>query len=394
MEIYLDHAATTTVREEVLKEMLPYFTQNYGNPSSIYQIARKNKKAIEKSRVQIAKAIGANDKKEIYFTSGGSESDNWVIKGIAESYQGKGKHIITTQIEHHAILNSCKYLEEKGYEITYLKVDSDGKINLEELEKSIKKDTILISIMFANNEIGTIQPIKKIGEIARKHNIIFHTDAVQAIGQLKIDVEDMKIDLLSMSGHKFYGPKGIGALYIRKGIELKSFIHGGSQEKGLRAGTENVAAIVGIGKAIELAENDREIESKRLIKLRNKLIDELLKSIPYSNLNGHKTDRLPSNANLSFDFVEGESILLMLDKEKIYASSGSACASSSSNPSHVLLSIGLSPEKAHGSLRMTLGRDNSENDINKVIEILPKIVERMRAMSPMYDEFCRLSKKN
>lgn len=390
--IYLDHAATTAVRKEVLDTMLPCFSQNYGNPSSIYEIAREAKSLIDNARKQVATAIGAEEK-EIYFTAGGSESDNWAIKGIAESYKDKGKHIITSSIEHHAVLHTCQYLEKNGYEVTYLPVDEDGKIRIEDLEKAIRPDTILISIMFANNEIGTLQPIKEIGEIAKKHKIIFHTDAVQAVGHVKIDVKQMNIDMLSLSAHKLYGPKGIGALYVRKGIKLKSYIHGGAQERGIRAGTENVPGIVGLGKAIELATAEMEQENKRLIKLRDEIIDGILNNIPYTRLNGHRTDRLPANVNISFEFIEGESILLLLDMNGIYASSGSACTSGSLDPSHVLLAIGLPHEKAHGSLRMTLGIENTEEDVKKLLEVLPGIIKRLRDMSPLYEEFIKNKNK-
>lgn len=386
--IYLDHAATTAVRKEVLDTMLPCFSQNYGNPSSIYEIAREAKSLVDNARKQVATAIGAEEK-EIYFTAGGSESDNWAIKGIAESYKDKGKHIITSSIEHHAVLHTCQYLEKNGYEVTYLPVDEDGKIRIEDLEKAIRPDTILISIMFANNEIGTLQPIKEIGEIAKKHKIIFHTDAVQAVGHVKIDVKQMNIDMLSLSAHKLYGPKGIGALYVRKGIKLKSYIHGGAQERGIRAGTENVPGIVGLGKAIELATAEMEQENKRLIKLRDEIIDGILNNIPYTRLNGHRTDRLPANVNISFEFIEGESILLLLDMNGIYASSGSACTSGSLDPSHVLLAIGLPHEKAHGSLRMTLGIENTEEDVKKLLEVLLPIIKRLRDMSPLYEEFIK-----
>lgn len=390
--IYLDHAATTAVRKEVLDTMLPCFSQNYGNPSSIYEIAREAKSLIDNARKQVATAIGAEEK-EIYFTAGGSESDNWAIKGIAESYKDKGKHIITSSIEHHAVLHTCQYLEKNGYEVTYLPVDEDGKIRIEDLEKAIRPDTILISIMFANNEIGTLQPIKEIGEIAKKHKIIFHTDAVQAVGHVKIDVKQMNIDMLSLSAHKLYGPKGIGALYVRKGIKLKSYIHGGAQERGIRAGTENVPGIVGLGKAIELATAEMDQENKRLIKLRDEIIDGILNNIPYTRLNGHRTDRLPANVNISFEFIEGESILLLLDMNGIYASSGSACTSGSLDPSHVLLAIGLPHEKAHGSLRMTLGIENTEEDVKKLLEVLPGIIKRLRDMSPLYEEFIKNKNK-
>lgn len=390
--IYFDHAATTAVRKEVLDDMLVCFSESYGNPSSIYEIARTNKKRIDEAREQVATAIGS-DVKEIYFTAGGSESDNWAIKGIAEAYREKGNHIITSSIEHHAVLHTCEYLEKKGYEITYLPVDKDGKISIQDLENAIKPTTILITIMFANNEIGTIQPVREIGRIARKHNIVFHTDAVQAVGHISIDVKDMNIDMLSLSAHKMYGPKGIGALYVRKGIKLKSYIHGGAQERGLRAGTENVPGIVGLGKAIEIMTSEMEEENKRLIILRDKIIDAIQKEIPYCKLNGHKTDRLPGNANISFEFIEGESILLLLDMNGIAASSGSACTSGSLDPSHVLLAIGLPHEKAHGSLRLTLGLENTEEDVNKLLEVLPNVVKRLREMSPLYEEFLKKQTK-
>lgn len=389
--IYFDNAATTGVRPEVFEAMKPYFVQNFGNPSSIYKIARENKKAVDASREKIAKAINANAN-EIYFTAGGSESDNWAIKGIAESYSNKGKHIITLSIEHHAVLHTCQFLETKGFEVTYLPVDSEGIVDLEELKKAIRKDTILISVMFANNEIGSVQPIAEIGKIAHENGIIFHTDAVQAAGHLPIDVEAMNIDLLSMSSHKFYGPKGIGALYIRKKIKITPLIHGGAQERNRRAGTENVAGIVGMGLALELITNELEEETKRLTYLRDKAIDGILSAIPYARLNGPRDKRLPGNVNISFEFVEGESILLLLDMKGICASSGSACTSGSLDPSHVLLAIGLPHEKAHGSLRISLGMFNTEEEVDYLLKELPPIIERMRAMSPLYEDF--LKKQN
>lgn len=390
-QIYFDNAATTQTRKEVIDEIIKSY-ENYGNPSSIYKIARENKVQIENARKQVADAIGATSK-EIYFTAGGSESDNWAIKGIAELLEGKGKHIITSCIEHHAVLHTLEYLEKKGFEVTYLPVDEYGMISIEGLKSAIRKDTVLITIMFANNEIGTIQPVKEIGKIAKENKIIFHTDAVQAVGHTPIDVDDMNIDMLSMSAHKFYGPKGIGALYVRKGIALKPFIHGGAQEKGKRAGTENVQGIIGMGKAIELAVSEMEEEIPRLTKLRDKIIDGVLKTVPYSRLNGHRTERLPGNCNISFEFVEGESILLLLDMAGISASSGSACTSGSLDPSHVLLSIGLPHEKAHGSLRISLGMYNTEEEVDYLLEKLPPIVERMRSMSPLYEEFVKNQKK-
>ncbi len=389
--IYFDNAATTPVRKEVYDEILPYFMQYYGNASSVYTIARESKKALEKARQQVAKALNA-DTEEIYFTAGGSESDNFALKGIAEAMQKKGKHIITTQIEHHAILHTCEYLQQRGFEITYLPVDEYGKIRLEDLKKAIRKDTILISVMFANNEIGTIQPIKQIGEIARQKGIYFHTDAVQAVGHVKIDVKEMNIDLLSLSGHKLCAPKGIGAIYIKKGVAIQPFIHGGAQEKKRRAGTENIAGIVGLGKAIELANEEIEENTKKLVFLRDKLINGILENIPYSKLNGHPTDRLPGNCNISFDFIEGEAMLLLLDSKGIAASSGSACTSGSLDPSHVLLAIGLPHEKAHGSLRMTLEHYNTEQEVDTVLKELPMIVSKLRDMSPLYETFLKEKK--
>lgn len=388
MEYYFDNAATTPVRPEVAEAVLPYFTESYGNPSSIYKIAQKNKIAVEQGREQVANAIGANTN-EIYFTAGGSEADNWAIKGVAESYASKGKHIITSAIEHHAVLHTCEYLETKGYEVTYLPVDEYGKIRLEDLKNAIRKDTILISIMFANNEIGTIQPVAEIGKIAHENGILFHTDAVQAVGHVAIDVQTMNIDMLSMSGHKFYGPKGIGALYIKKGIKLNPLIHGGAQERRRRAGTENVPGIVGIGVAAELATKELTTEVPRLTALRDKLIKGILDKVPYARLNGHPTDRLPGNANISFEFIEGESILLLLDYKNICASSGSACTSGSLDPSHVLLAIGLPHEKAHGSVRLSMGHFTTEEQVDYVIQELPPIIERLRQMSPLYEEFIK-----
>ncbi len=390
-KIYFDNAATTPVRKEVYEEILPYFMQYYGNASSVYTIARESKKALEKAREQVAKVLNA-EPSEIYFTAGGSESDNMALKGVAEALEKKGKHIITTKIEHHAILHTCEYLEERGFEVTYLPVDEYGKISLEELKKAIRNDTILISVMFANNEIGTIQPIAEIGAIAKERGIYFHTDAVQAVGHVKIDVQKMNIDLLSLSGHKLCGPKGIGAIYIRKGVNIKPLIHGGAQEKRRRAGTENIAGIVGLGKAIELAEKEMEENTKKLIYLRDKLIQGILEKIPYSKLNGHPTDRLPGNCNVSFEFIEGESMLLLLDSKGIAASSGSACTSGSLDPSHVLLAIGLPHEKAHGSLRLTLEYYNTEEEVDKVLKELPDIVSRLREMSPLYEAFLKEQK--
>ncbi|QNU65539.1 cysteine desulfurase NifS [Ruminiclostridium herbifermentans] len=382
--IYLDHAATTYVKPEVFDAMKPYFCEYFGNASSIYSIGRESKKAVEEAREKVAKAIGAQPR-EIYFTGSGSEADNWALKGIAAAYKKKGNHIITSVIEHPAILNTCKYLEGEGFEITYLPVDEDGLVSLEDVRNSIKDSTILISIMFANNEIGTIQPIQEIGAIAREKGVLFHTDAVQAVGNIPIDVEKLNVDLLSLSGHKFYGPKGIGALYIKKGVKIASLIHGGQQERGKRASTENIPNIVGLGKAIELATENMEKYNKKLIDLREKTIEGLMAKVPYIKLNGHRTQRLPGNVNFSFQFIEGESLLLMLDMKGICGSSGSACSSGSLDPSHVLLAIGLSHEIAHGSLRLSFGDENTEEDVEFILEEIPKIVSRLRDMSPLYE---------
>lgn len=384
--IYFDHAATTAVNEEVLKEMIPYFNLNYGNPSSIYGIGRISKKALEDAREKVARVINAKPN-EVYFTGCGSESDNLAIKGIAHANKEKGNHIITTKIEHPAVLNTCHALEKQGYEVTYLNVDENGLISIEELENSIKENTILITIMFANNEIGTIQPVEKIGEIAKKHNIYFHTDAVQAIGNVRIDVEDMNIDALSLSAHKFYGPKGVGALYIKTGIKFEKQQDGGHQERNKRAGTENLAGIVGLGKAIELAYNDFDNYNHKLTQLRDYYISQIEEKIPYVKLNGDRTKRLPGNANFSFRFIEGESLLLNLDMKGICASSGSACTSGSLDPSHVLLAIGLPHEIAHGSLRTTFGAENTKEDVDFLINSLVEIVEKLRDMSPLYEDF-------
>lgn len=386
--IYLDHAATTPVKPEVLDAMMPYFTQSFGNPSSIYQVAQINKKAIDDARETIAKHLGANTN-EIFFTSGGTEADNWAIKGIVEANKNKGNHIITTKIEHHAVLHTCEYLEKQGFEVTYLDVNEEGVIDLEVLKDAIKDTTILISIMYANNEVGTIMPIKEIGAIAKERGIAFHTDAVQAIGQVRIDVKEQNIDALSLSGHKIYGPKGIGVLYIRRGLRITNLIHGGAQERGRRAGTENVPAIVGIAKAMELAYTDFEAKNERIKGLRDKLMNGILETIPYSKLNGSITNRLVNNVNIGFEFVEGESLLLLLDMNGVAASSGSACTSGSLDPSHVLLALGLPHEKAHGSLRLTLGEGTTEQEVDYVLEKLPAIVQRMRDMSPLYEEFMK-----
>lgn len=386
--IYLDHAATTAVHPDVLKEMLPYFTDKFGNPSSVYGFAANNKNKLTEARETIAGALGAKPE-EIYFTAGGSESDNWALKCTAEAYGVHGGHIITTKIEHHAILHTCKYLENRGYDVTYLDVDENGLVDLNILEAAIRPDTFLISIMFANNEIGTIEPIKEIGEIAHRHGILFHTDAVQAFGQIPIQVDEMNIDMLSASGHKFNGPKGIGFLYIRKGLKLKSFIHGGQQERGRRAGTENVPGILGIAKACEIAMAEMEERMKKETELRDYLIKRILKEIPYTRLNGHSKKRLPNNVNISFQFVEGESILIMLDMAGICASSGSACTSGSVDPSHVLLAIGLPHEIAHGSLRLTLGYENTKEEMDMVVDNLKRIITNLRNMSPLYEDFVK-----
>ena len=390
--IYLDNAATTKTSEEVVAAMLPYFTEYYGNPSSVYEFAGESKKAVSNARRTIAETLGAQEN-EIYFTAGGSEADNWALKATAEAYQNKGKHIITTRIEHHAILHTAEYLEKRGFEITYIGVDENGVVKVDELEKAIRPDTILISVMFANNEIGTIQPIKEIGEIAKKHGILFHTDAVQAYGQLPINVDELHIDMLSSSGHKLNGPKGIGFLYIRKGVKIRSFVHGGAQERKRRAGTENVPGIVGYGKAAEIAAKTMKERTAKEIELRDHLIDRVLAEVPYTRLNGHRTNRLPNNANFSFQFVEGESLLILLDNNGICASSGSACTSGSLDPSHVLLAIGLPHEIAHGSLRLTLSAETTLEDIDFVVDCIKQIIERLRSMSPLYEDFVKKNQK-
>lgn len=380
--IYMDHSATTFVKPEVLDAMIPYFTEHFGNPSSIYRIARDSKKAIDVARVQTAKALGA-DPDEIYFTSGGSESDNWAIKGVALANRKRGNHIITTQIEHHAVLHTCQFLEKEGFEITYLPVDEYGLVDPAELEKAITDKTILISIMYANNEIGTIEPIAELGAIARNHKVYFHTDAVQVIGNIPIDVKAQNIDLLSLSAHKFYGPKGTGALYIKKGVRIENLIHGGGQERRRRAGTENIAGIVGLGKAIEMATADIPGHNVKIGSMRDRLIKGVLEKIPNARLNGHPEKRLPGNFNVSFEFIEGESMLLWLDDEGICASTGSACTSGSLEPSHVLLATGLPVEISHGSLRLTLGDANTDGDVDFVLDVLPKVVKKLRDMSPL-----------
>ena len=390
--IYLDNAATTKTSEEVVAAMLPYFTEYYGNPSSVYEFASESKKAVSNARRTIAETLGAQEN-EIYFTAGGSEADNWALKATAEAYQSKGKNIITTKIEHHAILHTAEYLEKRGFEITYIGVDENGVVKVDELEKAIRPDTILISVMFANNEIGTIQPIKEIGEIAKKHGVLFHTDAVQAYGQLPINVDELHIDMLSSSGHKLNGPKGIGFLYIRKGVKIRSFVHGGAQERKRRAGTENVPGIVGYGKAAEIAAKTMKERTAKEIELRDHLIDRVLAEVPYTRLNGHRTNRLPNNANFSFQFVEGESLLILLDNNGICASSGSACTSGSLDPSHVLLAIGLPHEIAHGSLRLTLSAETTMEDIDFVVDCIKQIIERLRSMSPLYEDFVKKNQK-
>lgn len=387
--VYMDYAATTYTRSEVLEEMLPYFTEEFGNPSSLYTFSDNTKKAINLARERVAKAINA-EKDEIYFTGGGSEADNWALKGIALAHKNKGNHIITTKIEHHAILHTGKFLEKNGFEVTYLPVDEEGFVKVEDVKNAITDKTILVSIMFANNEIGTIEPIKEIGKVCREKKVLFHTDAVQAIGHVKVDVKDMNIDLLSLAGHKFYGPKGIGALYIRRGIKIENLIHGGAQEKGKRASTENIASIVGIGKAIELATSEMEEETQRLNKLKTKLAKGIMERIPYTKLNGpDDARRLPGNLDFSFIGIEGETLLLDLDFAGIYASTGSACASASLDPSHVLLAIGLPHETAHGSLRLTLGAKTTEEEIDYVLEILPEIIRKRREMSPLWEDFLK-----
>ena len=391
--IYLDNAATTKTAPEVLDAMLPYFSEYYGNPSSIYDFAQKSKEAVTKGRQQIADALNTR-KEDIYFTAGGSEADNWALKATFEAYKSKGNHIITTKIEHHAILHTCEYLEkERGAKITYLDVDENGVVRLDELEKAITPETILISVMFANNEIGTIQPIKEIGRIAKEHGILFHTDAVQAFGQVPIDVDEYNIDMLSSSGHKINGPKGIGFLYIRKGVKIKSFVHGGAQERKRRAGTENVPGIVGYGAAAARANASMKERTDKEIAIRDHLIHRIETEIPYVKVNGDRIKRLPNNVNVSFQFVEGESLLLMLDNYGICASSGSACTSGSLDPSHVLLAIGLPHEIAHGSLRLTLSEKNTMEEIDYTVDELKKIIERLRGMSPLYEDFVKKQNK-
>ena len=391
--IYLDNAATTKTAPEVVDAMLPYFSEYYGNASTIYSLGAESKKAMDHARQTIADSLGAKPE-EIYFTAGGSESDNWALKATAEAYASKGKHIITTKIEHHAILHTCEYLEKRGFEITYLNVDRDGLISLDELKAAIRPDTILISVMFANNEIGTIEPIAEIGEIAKEHGVLFHTDAVQEYAQVPINVDEMHIDMLSASGHKLNGPKGIGFLYIRKGVKIRSFVHGGAQERSRRAGTENIPGIVGLGAAVERAMRIMDTKTRKESELRDYLIGRLENEIPHCWLNGHRTKRLPNNINFSFLFIEGESMLIMLDMKGICASSGSACTSGSLDPSHVLLAIGLKHEEAHGSLRLTLSEESTKEEMDIVAEEVKKIVQRLRDMSPLYEDFLKSQKNN
>ena len=389
--IYLDNAATTKTAKEAVDAMLPFFTEHYGNASSIYSLGAESKKAMTQAREIIAESIGATPA-EIYFTAGGSESDNWALVATAEAYASKGKHIITSRIEHHAILHTCDYLKTRGYEITYVDVDENGVIKLDELKKAIRPDTILISVMFANNEIGTIQPIKEIGEIAKEHGILFHTDAVQAYGHVPINVDEDHIDMLSTSGHKINGPKGIGFLYIRKGVKIRSFIHGGQQERSRRAGTENIPGIVGYGAAVKKAFESLTERMNKETRLRDYLIGRIEKEIPYCRLNGDRVKRLPNNVNFSFQFIEGESLLIMLDMKGICASSGSACTSGSLDPSHVLLAFGLPHEIAHGSLRLTLSEENTKEEIDYVVDSIKEIVNKLRSMSPLYEDFVKKNK--
>ncbi len=389
--IYLDNAATTALKPEVFEAMKPYFLENYSNPNSVYTFAQQSKKAVEEARETLAGILGAKTN-EIYFTAGGSESDNWAIKGCMDAFASKGKHMITTKIEHHAVLHTCEYLEQKGCEVTYLNVDENGCINLEELEQAIRPDTVLISVMFANNEIGTIEPIREIGAIAKKHGVLFHTDAVQAFCHVPMQVDELNIDLLSASAHKFHGPKGVGFLYIRNGIKLGAYIHGGAQERARRAGTTNVPGIVGMAKAAALSVQTMEENSKKIAAVRDHLIERVLSEIPYARLNGHRTHRLPNNVNFCFRFIEGESLLIMLDQKGICASSGSACTSGSLDPSHVLLAIGLVHEIAHGSLRLTLSEDTTMEEADYTADSLKGIVERLRSMSPLYEDFVKNQK--
>lgn len=390
--IYLDNAATTQVYPEVFKAMEPYFTEIYSNPASFYSFAGQANQAVDTARRTIAQFIGAKSE-EIYFTGGGSESDNWALKATAEAYAQKGKHIITSKIEHHAILHTCKWLEKQGFEVTYLDVDENGIVQPDTLRAAIRPDTILVSIMAANNEIGTIEPLAELGKIAHEAGALFHTDAVQAFGHIPMNVDEMHIDMLSASGHKIHGPKGIGILYIRKGVKIRSFVHGGAQERSRRAGTHNVPAIVGMGEAVRLAAENMEKNMAQQTELRNHLIDRVLAEIPYTRLNGHKEQRLPNNANFCFRFIEGEGMLILLDQNGIYASSGSACTSGSLDPSHVLLAIGLPHEIAHGSLRLSLSEKTTKEEIDYTVDHLVKIIERLRSMSPLYEDFLKKQMK-
>lgn len=389
--IYLDNAATTQTRPEAVKAMLPWLSEHYGNASSIYRLGAESRKEITDVRERVAQSLNAQSR-EIYFTAGGSESDNWALIAAAEAYADKGRHIITSRIEHHAVLHTCSYLEKRGFEVTYVDVDKEGILKLDELKKAIRPDTILISIMFANNEIGTLQPVEEIGNIAHEKGILFHTDAVQAYGHVPIDVEALHIDMLSASGHKLGGPKGIGFLYIRQGVKIRSLIHGGAQERGRRAGTENVPAVAGLGAAVKIAFDNMDERTEKVSELRDYLMERIEKEIPYCRLNGHRTRRLPNNVNYSFQFIEGESLLIMLDMKGICASSGSACTSGSLDPSHVLLAIGLPHEIAHGSLRLTLSEDNTREEMDDTVETLKEIVARLRQMSPLYEDFIRNQK--
>lgn len=387
--IYMDNAATTAVRQKVVDAMVPYFTESYANPSSVYSFAQKTKNDMEEARETIASILGAAKPNEIYFTGGGSESDNWALKAAAEAFKSKGNHIITTKIEHHAILHTCEWLEKHGYEVTYLDVDEYGKVDPIEFEAAIKDTTILASIMFANNEIGTVEPIKELGAIAHSKGVIFHTDAVQAFAHIPINVQEMNIDMLSASGHKFHGPKGIGFLYVSNKVKIGSFIHGGSQERSRRAGTHNVPGIIGMAKAASIANTNMSENIKNISAIRDHIIDRVLAEIPYSRVNGDRTDRLPGNVHFCFRFIEGESMLIMLDQKGICGSSGSACTSGSLDPSHVLLAIGLPHEIAHGSLRLSLGEDATIEDADYVVDELKGIVERLRSMSPLYEDFVK-----
>ena len=391
--IYLDNAATTRTSPAVVEAMLPYFSEHYGNPSAIYGLGQENKNAISEARGKIAAVLGAQDR-EIYFTAGGSEADNWALKAACEAYGAKGKHIITTRIEHHAILHTCEYLEQRGFDVTYVDVDEYGVVKMDELRAAIRPDTILISVMFANNEIGTLQPIGEIGALARERGILFHTDAVQAFGQVPIDVDALHIDMLSASGHKFHGPKGIGFLYIRQGVKIRSFLHGGAQERKRRAGTENVPGIIGMAKAAEIARETMAERAAQEQALRDHLIRRVLEEIPYSRLNGHPSDRLPNNASFCFRFIEGESLLILLEQHGICGSSGSACTSGSLDPSHVLLAIGLPHEIAHGSLRLTLSEETTLDEIDTTVDALKEIVARLRSMSPLYEDFVKRQKES